>query len=61
MSLIIFFSQNISDEKFENLFSALPESTHLEILNLTNVGLRDYMVEKLAEAIEHNNTLRVLK
>lgn len=53
--------QNISDEKFENLFEALPENTHLEVLNLTNVGLTDRVALKLAEALERNQTLRVLK
>lgn len=53
--------QNISDEKFEQLFSALKENTRLETLSLVNVGLNDRTAMKLADAIEKNNTLRVLK
>lgn len=52
--------KNISDEKFEQLFSALGDNTHLETLSLTNVGLNDRTALKLADAIEKNNTLRVL-
>lgn len=52
--------QNISDEKFEQLFEALPENEHLEVLSLTNVGLNDRTALDLAEAIEKNKTLRVL-
>ncbi|RZF48827.1 hypothetical protein LSTR_LSTR003207 [Laodelphax striatellus] len=52
--------KNISDEKFEQLFSALGENTHLETLSLVNVNLNDRTAIKLAEAIEKNNTLRVL-
>ncbi|KAG8320631.1 Tropomodulin-1 [Homalodisca vitripennis] len=53
--------KNISDEKFEQLFAALPDNTHLETLSLTNVGLTDRTALKLAEALEKNNTLRVIK
>uniref|UniRef100_A0A1B6KAZ4 Tropomodulin n=2 Tax=Graphocephala atropunctata TaxID=36148 RepID=A0A1B6KAZ4_9HEMI len=52
--------KNISDEKFEQLFAALPDNTHLETLSLTNVGLTDRTALKLAEALEKNNTLRVI-
>nr|CAD7462776.1 unnamed protein product [Timema tahoe] len=52
--------QNISDEKFTQLFEALPENTHLETLSLTNTGMTDPLALKLADALEHNNTLRVV-
>lgn len=52
--------QNISEEKFEQLFEALPENEHLEVLSLTNVGLTDRTALLLAEAIEKSKTLRVL-
>lgn len=52
--------KNISDEKFEQLFDALPENEHLEVLSLTNVGLTDRTALLLSEAIEKNKTLRVL-
>lgn len=61
VSLFYFVMQNISEEKFETLFQALPENTHLEVLSLTNTGLTDRVTLKLAEALERNNTLRVLK
>ncbi|XP_025415650.1 tropomodulin isoform X1 [Sipha flava] len=51
--------KNISDEKFENLFNALVENTHLETLSLVNVGLTDRLAGKLSEALEKNCTLRV--
>lgn len=52
--------KNISDEKFESLFEALPGNTHLETMSLTNVGLTDRTATKLADAIENNSTLRVV-
>lgn len=52
--------QNISDEKFDSLFEALANNTHLETLSLTNVGLTDKHAYSLADALEKNNTLRVL-
>ncbi|XP_054279355.1 tropomodulin-like isoform X3 [Macrosteles quadrilineatus] len=52
--------KNIADEKFEQLFAALPDNTHLETLSLTNVGLTDRLALKLADALEKNNTLRVI-
>jgi tropomodulin len=52
--------QNISDEKFESLFEALENNTHLETLSLANVGLTDKVADKLAQALEKNNTLRVV-
>lgn len=52
--------QNISDEKFEQLFQVLPDNEHLEVLSLTNVGLTDKTALLLAEAIEKSKTLRVL-
>ncbi|KAH8381391.1 hypothetical protein KR093_004100 [Drosophila rubida] len=52
--------QNISDEKLEQLFAALPQNEHLEVLSLTNVGLTDKTALLLAEAIEKSKTLRVL-
>lgn len=58
--IILFVSQNISDEKFEKLFQALPNNEHLEVLSLTNVGLTDKTALLLAEAIEKNKSLRVL-
>lgn len=53
--------QNISDEKFIQLFEGLETNTHLESLSLTNVGLNDKTAQRLADAIEKNSTLRVLK
>ncbi|XP_046982840.1 tropomodulin isoform X1 [Schistocerca americana] len=52
--------KNISEEKFEHLFNALPENTHLETLSLSNVGMTDNSAIKLAEALERNTTLRVV-
>jgi tropomodulin len=52
--------QNISDEKFEQLFIALKNNTKLEALSLTNVGLTDRTALMLGEAVEKNATLRVL-
>jgi tropomodulin len=52
--------KNISDEKFEQLFTALKNNTKLEALSLTNVGLTDRTALMLAEAAEKNSTLRVL-
>ncbi|XP_055325610.1 tropomodulin isoform X3 [Sitodiplosis mosellana] len=52
--------KNISDEKFEQLYNALSENEHLEVLSLTNVGLTDRTALLLAEAIQKNKTLRVL-
>lgn len=53
--------QNISDEKFIQLFEGLEMNTHLESLSLTNVGLNDKTAQRLADALEKNSTLRVLK
>lgn len=53
--------QNISDEKFIQLFEGLEMNTHLESLSLTNVGLNDKTAQRLADAVEKNSTLRVLK
>lgn len=55
------YRQNISDEKFMQLFEGLEMNTHLESLSLTNVGLTDKTAQRLAEALEKNSTLRVLK
>nr|CAD7264358.1 unnamed protein product [Timema shepardi] len=52
--------KNISDEKFTQLFEALPENTHLETLSLTNTGMTDPLALKLAEVLERNTTLRVV-
>ncbi|XP_021919113.1 tropomodulin isoform X3 [Zootermopsis nevadensis] len=52
--------KNISEEKFTQLFEALPNNTHLETLSLTNTAMTDPTALKLAEALEHNNTLRVV-
>lgn len=52
--------KTISDDKLEQLFMALPTNTHLEVLSLTNVGLNDRTALLLAEAIEKNQSLRVL-
>lgn len=62
-SKLLFFKylQNISDEKFFQLFEALESNTHLETLSLTNTGLTDKTAQRLAEAMEKNSTLRVLK
>ncbi|KAH8384212.1 hypothetical protein KR200_002706 [Drosophila serrata] len=57
---VFFVPQNISDEKLEQLFAALPQNEHLEVLSLTNVGLTDKTALLLAEAIEKSKTLRVL-
>lgn len=54
------FSQNISDEKFESLFDALENNTHLETLCLANTGMSDYLALRLAQVLEKNNTLRVV-
>lgn len=59
--LIFNYLQNISDEKFLQLFEALESNTHLETLSLTNTGLTDKTAQRLAEAMEKNSTLRVLK
>lgn len=53
--------QNISDEKFMQLFEGLEMNTHLESLSLTNVGLNDKTAQRLADAVEKNSTLKVLK
>lgn len=61
LSIIIFhLFQNISDEKFDTLFEALANNSHLETLSLTNVGLTDRSAQNLADALEKNNTLRVV-
>ncbi|KAL5282880.1 TMOD1 family protein [Megaselia abdita] len=52
--------KNISDEKLIQLFDALPDNEHLEVLSLTNVGLTDKTALLLAQAIEKSKTLRVL-
>uniref|UniRef100_A0A8D9FJQ7 Tropomodulin n=1 Tax=Cacopsylla melanoneura TaxID=428564 RepID=A0A8D9FJQ7_9HEMI len=51
---------NVSDEKLEQLFKALPDNTHLEVLSLANTGLTDKTAFKLAEALEKSATLRVI-
>ncbi|KAL1452593.1 hypothetical protein WDU94_006810 [Cyamophila willieti] len=51
---------NVSDEKLEQLFQALPDNTHLEVLSLANTGLTDKTAFKLAEALEKSATLRVI-
>lgn len=43
------------------LFEGLEMNTHLESLSLTNVGLNDKTAQRLADAIEKNSTLKVLK
>lgn len=57
---IVVFFQNVSDEKFEQLFEGLKNNRKLEVLSLTNVGLTDRTALLLAEAVEKNSTLRVL-
>ncbi|XKL60396.1 hypothetical protein PGB90_007453 [Kerria lacca] len=52
--------KNISDEKFEQLFAALPNNTHLETLSLSNTGITDRIAVKLADALEKNATLKVV-
>lgn len=52
--------KNISDEKFDRLFDALSNNTHLETLSLANTGMTDRVVDKLAQALEKNNTVRVV-
>ncbi|XP_073942715.1 LOW QUALITY PROTEIN: tropomodulin [Choristoneura fumiferana] len=52
--------KNISDEKFDKLFESLKTNTHLEVLNLVNVGLTDRGAGLLAAALEANTTLRVV-
>jgi len=52
--------KNISEEKFTQLFEALQNNTHLETLSLTNTGMTDTSALKLADALEHNSTLRVI-
>lgn len=43
------------------LFEGLEMNTHLESLSLTNVGLNDKTAQRLADAVEKNSTLKVLK
>ena len=43
------------------MFKALEINTRLEVLSLSNTGLTDRTAEKLAEALEKNATLRVIK
>jgi len=43
------------------LFEGLEMNTHLESLSLTNVGLNDKTAQRLADALEKNSTLKVLK
>lgn len=57
---ILSFYQNISDEKFDQLFDALKSNNQLQTLQLTNTGLQDKHALKLAEALEANGTLKVL-
>lgn len=52
--------QNISDEKFEELFNGLKSNTNLQLLSLTNTGLQDKHALLLAEALEANSSLKVL-
>ncbi|CAH0550254.1 unnamed protein product [Brassicogethes aeneus] len=52
--------KSISDEKFENLFTALGENTHLETIKLANTGMSDRHADKLAEALEKNKSMRVV-
>uniref|UniRef100_A0A336MHM7 CSON001882 protein n=1 Tax=Culicoides sonorensis TaxID=179676 RepID=A0A336MHM7_CULSO len=52
--------KNISDEKFDQLFDALKSNNQLQTLQLTNTGLQDKHATKLAEALEANETLKVL-
>ncbi|XP_077294400.1 tropomodulin isoform X2 [Arctopsyche grandis] len=52
--------KNISEEKFEHLLEALNQNTHLEVLSLTNCGLTDRTAALLADALERNNTVRVV-
>lgn len=59
--MIVYKLQNISDEQFFKLFEALEGNTHLESLSLTNVCLTDRTAQRLAEAMEKNSTLRILK
>lgn len=43
------------------LFKALEINTRLEVLSLSNTGMTDRTAEALAEALEKNATLRVIK
>jgi len=52
--------RNISDEKFKRMFKALRDNTMVESISMCNVGLRDYHMAPLIEAMECNNNLRVL-
>ena len=54
---INFFLKSIPDR----LFKALEINTRLEVLSLSNTGLTDRTAETLAEALEKNATLRVIK
>lgn len=58
--ILYYFSQNISDEKFDELCNAIKTNTNLQVLSLTNVGLQDRHAVQLAEALESNNSLKVL-
>lgn len=44
----------------DSLFDGLGNNTHLETLSLVNLGLTDKHAEKLAQALEQNETLRVV-
>jgi tropomodulin len=52
--------RNISDEKFKRMFLALKENTYVESISMCNVGLRDYHMKELIDAIECNSNLRVV-
>lgn len=45
----------------DRLFKALEINTRLEVLSLSNTGMTDRTAELLAEALEKNATLRVIK
>lgn len=46
---------------FLRLFKGLEDNTRLEVLSMSNVGLTDRTAELLAQAIEKNSSVRVIK
>lgn len=50
--------KHITRDTFKRIFEALKTNTHLETLNLSNVGLTDGPASKLVEALKENTTLK---
>lgn len=51
----------MTEDQLTRLFRALEINTRLETLSMCNTGITDRTAEVLAEALEKNATLRVLK